>query len=714
MRINTNMAALNSHRMLQNSSISSAKNLEKLSSGKRINRASDDAAGLAISEKMNAQIRGLKMASRNALDGVSLVQTAEGAMGEIHAMLQRMRELSVQAANGTMSTEDRKAIQDEINQLTSEVNRIGNGTEFNKLNILQGNQGPNSNTIINKMSTGEPAQVVIGAIAKTPFDSADAFQLLTETDTLSVVVNGKETIVNLQGFSTTTNLSYGDFLERVNDALGDDAVAYFNDNGSILVKTNQAGGGQAIEFKGSQVTLDKLFPVPAGAVSTSMSNIIIDSSTKTISIGLGTPLPGESIKIDGETYVFGNGLIGSIEIGTPTETATRFAAAINSRLGIGTVSSVGGVITWNQDFPKEIELGPGSFTLDTNFSPGESIKIGSEIFTFGDGTGGTVLLGGDEISTTANLEIALNANPNIGAFTRTGSTISWTNYPYPTISDIKYTGPKAFGTAENPANNSEGTIFFSEMPEKGSFITIGDTRIDFYDSSEEPYTGTNVPIDLNASATVEALVSNLISNLNIDGVTLSAVPGNSRTINIKADAVGFAGNVITLEGTLKDFNVNLQVGANAGQGFRLEVGDTRALALKISADKPTGNPGVAGAAYAEIPNVTNGIKPAFVEYSLDVMDEDKATAAIEVFNNAIITVASERSRLGAIQNRLEKTIANLDNTAENLTAAKSRIEDTDMALEMSEFTKFNILQQAGTAMLAQANQQPQMMLQLLS
>ena len=659
MRINTNMAALNSHRMLQNSSISSAKNLEKLSSGKRINRASDDAAGLAISEKMNAQIRGLKMASRNALDGVSLVQTAEGAMGEIHAMLQRMRELSVQAANGTMSTEDRKAIQDEINQLTSEVNRIGNGTEFNKLNILQGNQGPNSNTIINKMSTGEPAQVVIGAIAKTPFDSADAFQLLTETDTLSVVVNGKETIVNLQGFSTTTNLSYGDFLERVNDALGDDAVAYFNDNGSILVKTNQAGGGQAIEFKGSQVTLDKLFTI--GSI-TAFSNTV------------------------------------------------PYAPEVPEDPGPPVVPAVPAV-------PAEY-----IFTIDNNFVAGEKIQIGDEIFTFVDVLStppvpSEVLVGDIEADTATALSTAItagttyNATPTGGVITLTQKTASPNTLSTPTVSPQT---TKAFGVAENPANNSQGTIFFSEMPEKGSFITIGNTRIDFYDSSQEPYTGTNVPIDLNASADVEALVSNLISNLNIDGVTLSALPGNSRTINITADAVGFAGNVITLEGTLKDFNVNLQVGANAGQGFRLEVGDTRALALKISADKPTGNPGVAGAAYVEIPNVTNGIKPAFVEYSLDVMDEDKATAAIEVFNNAIITVASERSKLGAIQNRLEKTIANLDNTAENLTAARSRIEDTDMALEMSEFTKFNILQQAGTSMLAQANQQPQMMLQLLN
>lgn len=636
MRINTNMAALNSHRMLQNSSISSSKNLERLSSGKRINRASDDAAGLAISEKMNAQIRGLKMASRNAMDGVSLVQTAEGAMGEIHAMLQRMRELSVQAANGTMSTEDRKAIQDEINQLTSEVNRIGNGTEFNKLNILQGNQNPKSNTIVSKMSTGAPAEVVLNNLSvgdSTTFDPDNKLTLLDSTDSFSVVVNGKENIVNIQGFSSdsASTLSYGDFLERINDALGDDAVAYFNHDGSILVKTNQAGGGQSIEFKGSDDTLAKLFAVPGGQIST-------DSGAKTL-------------------------------------------------------------------------------TIDSNFKAGESIKIGNEIFVFGDGEAGTVEIGANPDATTINLAAAINARfpttlPTPPTVTHAANVITW-NPDFPNIT-VVHPSPKAFGVAENPANNSQGTLFFSEMPEKGSFIIIGNTRIDFFDKSQEPYTGTNVPVDLDASLNVEALVQNIINDIKIEGVNLSSVDGNAKSIRVTAETVGFAGNVIALEGTLKEFNINLQVGANAGQGFRLEVGDTRALALKISSTKPTGNPGVNGAAYVELPNVNNGINPAPVEYSLDVMNEDKATAAIEVFNNAIIKVASERSRLGAIQNRLEKTIANLDNTAENLTAARSRIEDTDMALEMSEFTKYNILQQAGTSMLAQANQQPQMMLQLLN
>src|SRR4051812_13547919 len=136
MKINHNIAALNAYRNLSVNNSTTAKSLEKLSSGLRINRASDDAAGLAISEKMRSQIRGLDMAERNALDGVSFVQTAEGALSSVHSMLQRMRELAVQAANDSNTTVDRDAIQQEINQLTNEVNRISNATEFNTKKLL--------------------------------------------------------------------------------------------------------------------------------------------------------------------------------------------------------------------------------------------------------------------------------------------------------------------------------------------------------------------------------------------------------------------------------------------------------------------------------------------------------------------------------------------------------------------------------------------------
>ncbi|MDR7857420.1 flagellin [Tissierella sp.] len=139
MRINNNIPALNTHRQLNITNNSLQKTLEKLSSGKRINRAADDAAGLAISQKMDAQIRGLRQASRNALDGVSLIQTTEGALNEVHAMLQRMRELSVQGANGIYAEEDISALANEMKELTEQIDKIGNDTQFNGIYLLKGN-----------------------------------------------------------------------------------------------------------------------------------------------------------------------------------------------------------------------------------------------------------------------------------------------------------------------------------------------------------------------------------------------------------------------------------------------------------------------------------------------------------------------------------------------------------------------------------------------
>nr|QUP51812.1 flagellin [Clostridium botulinum] len=143
MIINHNMNAMNAHRQMGMNTVNTGKAMEKLSSGLRINRAGDDAAGLAISEKMRGQIRGLNQASRNSQDGISLIQTAEGALNETHSILQRMRELSVQASNDTNTTDDRGQLQKEINQLTSEVNRIANTTEFNTQKILNSKDGKN-------------------------------------------------------------------------------------------------------------------------------------------------------------------------------------------------------------------------------------------------------------------------------------------------------------------------------------------------------------------------------------------------------------------------------------------------------------------------------------------------------------------------------------------------------------------------------------------
>jgi len=165
MRINNNLMAMNAHRQLSIVNTASQKSMEKLSSGYRINRAGDDAAGLAISEKMRAQIRGLKMASKNAQDGISLIQTAEGALTETHAILQRMRELAVQAANDTNVNVDRMELQKEIDQLAEEISRIADTTEFNTQKLLDGNfkskfhiganEGQNISLVIGNMDSLE-------------------------------------------------------------------------------------------------------------------------------------------------------------------------------------------------------------------------------------------------------------------------------------------------------------------------------------------------------------------------------------------------------------------------------------------------------------------------------------------------------------------------------------------------------------------------------
>ncbi|MGD6817072.1 flagellin [Metabacillus sp. 113a] len=162
MRINHNIAALNTYRQLGSATNAQSKSMEKLSSGLRINRAGDDAAGLSISEKMRGQIRGLEQSSRNAQDGISLIQTAEGALNESHAMLQRMRELAVQASNDTNTTDDRGAIQKEADQLAKDINRIAKDTQFNGQSLLTGAGGPNGDgTFAFQVGANESQQITL-------------------------------------------------------------------------------------------------------------------------------------------------------------------------------------------------------------------------------------------------------------------------------------------------------------------------------------------------------------------------------------------------------------------------------------------------------------------------------------------------------------------------------------------------------------------------
>lgn len=456
MIINHNISALNAYRQLTINNSSMQKSLEKLSSGYRINRAGDDAAGLAISEKMRGQIRGLDMASKNAQDGISLIQTAEGALNETHSILQRMRELAVQAANDTNTQNDRNEIQKEINQLATEITRISTDTEFNTKKLLNGDMG-------------KTAQLGVGSAVFT----------------------------NLQ-------------------AVGEDLTS-----GSYTLTLTDAG--------------TDTFTVTSGATAVTAATIQ-DNITVTA---------GANIKY-------------------------------------------------------------GSYTLNvTNF----------------DGTGGTAdfeLIGPDGTKTVKTGQ-AIDADLDIGGLTF------------------------AFGT-ENITG--EGTVKFD-------------------------LTSNGLEIDLSGDKTVNssAIASYAGETLNIGGFQFIVLTNHGSDSDSKAI------NVI-------DKSVKFHIGANDNQNTSIAINNMSAQALNVD--------------------------------SLDVTTQTGANAAITTIQTAIDTVSAERSKLGALQNRLEHTINNLGTASENLSAAESRIRDVDMAKEMMEFTKQNILNQAATAMLAQANTLPQSVLKLLS
>lgn len=228
MRINNNIPALNTHRLLNLNTQGLEKSLERLSSGKRINRASDDAAGLAISQKMEAQVRGLRQASRNSLDGVSLIQTAEGALNEVHEMLQRMRELSVQGANGSNAPKDLDAIANEMKELTEQINMIGENTEFNGIHLLKG-KNPGVSGLNLQIGSNEGQNIVINmeefnVLVGSGEGSEDDTKLKIETGIIKVKNVGNEGKIQVEDIKGANLISdnfegaikiYNDAIERV-------------------------------------------------------------------------------------------------------------------------------------------------------------------------------------------------------------------------------------------------------------------------------------------------------------------------------------------------------------------------------------------------------------------------------------------------------------------------------------------------------------------
>ena len=564
MIINHNMNALNAHRNMGVNNTNAGKSMEKLSSGLRINRAGDDAAGLAISEKMRGQIRGLTQASRNASDGISLVQTAEGALNETTNILQRMREISVQSANSTNTETDRAALQEELNQLTTEINRIGNTTEFNTQKLLNGGAGSSSSSNITDATS---ATVTGGATWQAKN---------TSNKTGSIKVDG-----------TTFDLS------------------------GVLNKDWSQGANNDIN-----VFIKELNEVTAGG--TKLSDVI--DITK-----------GANNKL------------------TFTAKSTGKTSSIEITAGHDDVAAMLG-------FADKDALTP----TNPNYKGGAV------------GTNATVQRHGLQ----GNAELKTN-----------------------------YTAKKGEGFSIKVGSESEVKVSF----DKTKVYDMSNADENIAQAAREEYVK-----DINSALQKAGLSGKVTAALSNDN-KLQLISETGKDIEVIDGSIGeitqqsTVGNIQQVVGAGAQgagFEVNLQIGANSGQAMNLSIGDMRAAALGI-----TGNTGQAG--FSSTNNVTNGTDTISTEASLDITSATNASKAITAIDSAMEKVSSERAKLGAVQNRLEYTISNLDNTAENLTSAESTLRDVDMAKEMMEYSKNNILSQAAQSMISQANQQPQNVLQLL-
>ena len=761
MIIQHNISALNSYNQLSGNNNALAKNLQKLSSGYKINSAADNAAGLAISEKMRAQITGLETAQQNAQDGISLVQTGEGALTEVHAMLNRMVELATQASNGTYSDADRQKLQDEIIELQDEIDRIADSTNFNGINLLDGSLADSTAT------TGEKQLVSVeGNMNAATFDSSlqdaqakqtvfsdgtgnvltkndrlDAYEIsfrnsAGETKTITLAEGAAGDIANVAGLAAALSSGTGLNLTNVNNDPND--LAEFrelfnitsttaagtggNENGIVITAKDAASGAELLGFKtatGADVTTAVNNLATAGGVAEDVTTqqaeaagYHIDLST-TDTTGAGTDIAdGDTVTIGGKTYEFvsagGTASTGNIAInrGTTDGTAAQALAAQLKKDGFDVEISKNDatkLIFKNLDQMKENQAGDQVSASSTDLVISDQKAVAQQAtLTVATGSGNQEKLtfhykdeNGNaqkiELSYISNTNATLNAGAIAAALKNNADIVK--NFDVVDNQDgtISLTargkGASAVTFAGIETTDATGTISATTVAGKddgktlavkdgvanlksGDTITINGKTYEFSDDNSQPVGRGNVRISLGANIT--DTLENLSKQLTADGIKHSFDSTN---------------NILTFAD--KD-------GSYTGDGgLQLQIGDTADTfnQLKVSVQD----------CHAQALDVAD----------IDVTTVDSAAAGIDKIKAAIDTVSRVRAKLGATQNRLDHTLNNLETTTTNLTEAESRIRDTDMAQEMMDYTKNNILLQSSQAMLAQANQVPQGVLQLL-
>lgn len=797
MIINHNIAALNTYRQLSTNSINTQKSLEKLSAGLRINKAGDDAAGLAISEKMRAQIRGLDQASRNAQDGISMIQTAEGGLNEAHSILQRMRELANQAANDTNVNIDRNEIQKEINQLTSEINRIGNTTEFNTQKLLNGG-GELKEIAISTMQAGAASGAFKGGAALAAgtvvysgvagggtADFGGTTGTVTATGPNNASYNGYTIVfaksstdadplaAAIDTGAKTITVAWGNDNNPANIGAINSAIKIATDVEATLTGdvTLASTGFDEANLDGNSVSLSGGIDavtatagsssIPIATVTTSKAAVaaqwlsgdltaLTNGQSGTISFaGVTINITGFDNATDGISGVNqvganlvidttkgqaaqaqqivdafnavkaaqpSTGSLANFTFETDTNkikiTGTKEDGDKNNAFALAVSGNVAGATAAKATIDGVTEVrGEYSFEINTAFEKaGATLNIAGQTFTSvasgAKAASGEFNVGTDKAQQAISLAAAINANSTLNA--RFDAIVDGAKI---TLREktMQATGANVTnGLVVGPTNDAvQGKYSFNvdESVAVGGRYSVGGVNIEVTDNVNHAGLSKGTAVLFSADTTQQA--TNLANAIAANSALSEKydVEASSNRITLTQKSGKESMTAVTAETSTNknvNFQASFQVGANSGQSMTIEVNDMRSAALGVSGKesgaKATAKNGVE-ASYVATANITNGTDNVNVEYALDVSDHQKATAAVSVINDAIETVSAERSKLGAYQNRLEHTINNLGTSSENLSSAESRIRDVDMAKEMMEFTKLNILSQAAQAML---------------
>ena len=679
--INTNVASLNSQRQLMNSGGALDKATERLSSGQRINSAKDDAAGLAISNRMTSQIRGLDQAIRNANDGVSLIQTAEGALAETTNILQRIRELSIQSANGIYSDSDRKTLDAEVQQLISELDRIGKSTSFNGQKLLDGSLGKvdlqvgadAGQTITMKIPAMDAKTLGMGSLsvdmlgspmtlARFTTGAAPNVGVLAENN---ILINGQSLVKSDESFDGATDTAQ-DLLDLINkNVLGVDA--------STLAQAESADSGTGVLDTGDvfTVTINKL-----------------DGTTTTVQVANTQTLKELADKLNDQ----GGGLIEATisDNGKLSISANNVASIGIADLANASGTSLDGTTTAAKLVLKAEHDDPITITRGATGNLAQLAALGFRENT----TAGQV----------NGVGISANAGWNVGDVTINGVVIDNKNTDS-LAGKINAINAKQSDTGVTAQSFSSATLDFN-----GVDVTAIAASFEM----------NGVVVDLTAATNIADVVSTFNTLTNQTGVHASllgtrvVLEGNVSSISFSdgaagdvATGLGDGTNIATLQASNSTTAATVVTGDVVDGGIKLVSSNGSPVSVKLGPNALAAEVGLLETNATAEGSFGTAIK------SISIDTQAKAAKAIAVIDNALTTINDVRSQLGAINNRLEFTVNNLANVSEKTSASRSRIVDADFAAETAAMSRAQVLQQAATAMLAQSNARPQQVLSLL-